>query len=212
MRRRLAALAVTATAVVMGVAFSVGPAKADTVIDAVYPVSGSTYINATQSALDLGPGTLSTAIDLSAGDSITGTVALPASTGSFSALGFVPVTATVKLIPVGETTGSLVSGALTDGEVSATSKFTIQITNMVVAGLEVPPGPLCETATPATITVTSPSDFNATLGGTLTGTYTIPDFLSCGPLGVDTLAVNALIPGPGNTISLTLGTPALSAG
>ena len=213
MRRRLAVLAVTATAAVMGIAFSAGTAKADTIIDAVYPISGSTYINATQSTLDLGPGTLSTAIDLSTSPlSITGAVSLPPSTGSFNAIGIVPVTATVALVPVGETTGSLVSGALTDGEISATSEFTLQITQLEVAGLNVFPGPDCETATPATITVTSPSDFNATAGGTLTGTYTIPDFRSCGLLGVETPIINALIPGPNNTISLTLGTPTLSAG
>lgn len=213
MRRRLAALAVTATAAVVGIAFSVGPAKADTTINAVYPVSGSTYINATQSTLDLGPGTLSSVIDLSStGITITGNVSLPPSTGSFNALGIVPVTATVDLVPVGETTGSLVSGGLTDGVVSATSQFTIKITSLVAAGLPVPPGPDCQTIVPATITVTSPSDFNATLGGTLTGTYTIPDFANCGLLGIETPIINALIPGPNNTISLTLGTPTLSAG
>jgi hypothetical protein len=209
-RRRLAALAAVATAAVAAIAFSVSPASADTTLNAVYPVNGSTYINSTQSTMSLGPGTLTSSVDLSTLD-ITGTVSLPPSSGSFDAFGFVPVTATVAFVPVGQTTGSI-TGAVTDGTVTATSQFTIQITSMTVAGLSADPGSDCETSTPVTITVTSPSDFNAALGGTLTGTYTIPDFKSCGPLGIETPLINALIPGSGNTISLTLGKPTLSAG
>jgi hypothetical protein len=213
MRRKLAGAAALVTASAAAVAVSVGPAKADTVINADYPVTGSTHINSTDSDLALGPGTLTAAIDLSSSPiSFTGGVSLPPSTGSFNALGLVPVTATVAFIPVGQTTGELVSGALTDGEIAATSRFTIQITSLKVAGLPVDPGPDCATASPVTITVASPPDFNATLGGTLTGGYTIGNFKSCGPLGIETPLINAIIPGSGNTISLTLGQPTLSAG
>lgn len=213
MRRKVAAIAVTLTAGAAAVAFTVGPAKADTVIDASYPVSGTTHINSTDSDLSLGPGTMSASIDLSQSPiAITGSMSLPSSTGSFDLIGFVPVTATVSFVPVGQVTGSLVSGALTDGVVSATAQYTLQLTDLKVAGIDVDAGPACETATPATITVTSPTDFNATLGGTLTGTYTIPDFKNCGPLGSETWLINDVIPGSGNTISLDLGTPTLSAG
>lgn len=207
-RRRLTVLAVMATAAIAAIALSVSPASADSTINAVYPVTGSTHINATNSDMTLGPGSLNATITLPAA-SITGTVSLPPSSGSFNAFGFVPVTATVAFIPVGQTTGS-VSGAVTDGTVTATSQFTIQITSMTVAGLPAAPGPDCETATPAAITVTSPPNFNAVLGGTLTGTYTIPDFKSCGLLGIETPLINALVPGSGNTISLTLGKPTLT--
>lgn len=212
-RRKLTGLAAVAAAAVAAIAFSVGPARADTLINAVYPVSGSTHINSTNSDLALGPGTLNATIDLSTSPlSFTGGISLPQSSGSFNAFGFVPVTATVAFVPVGQATGSLVSGALTDGEVSATAQFTIQIVAMKVAGIPAAPGSGCETSSPVTISVTSPSDFNATLGGTLSGSYTIPNFKSCGPLGIETPLINALIPGSGNTISLTLGTPTLSAG
>lgn len=213
MRRKAAAIAVTLTAGAAAVAFTVGPAKADTVIDASYPVTGTTHINSTDSDLTLGPGTLTAALDLSDSPAqITGSMSLPSSTGSFDLIGFVPVTATVAFIPVGQVTGSLVSGVLTEGEISATAHYTIQLTDLKVAGIDVAAGPACETVTPAAITVTSPTDFNAVEGGTLTGTYTIPDFKNCGPLGSETWLINDVIPGAGNTISLDLGTPALSEG
>jgi hypothetical protein len=209
MRRKLAAMAAMATAAVAAIAFSVGPARADTMINAVYPVSGSTHINSTNSDLTLGPGTLNSTIDLQTLQ-LTGDVSLPPSSGSFNAFGFVPVSATVAFVPVGQTTGAVTTGAITDGTVTATSQFIIQITSMTVAGLPAAPGSSCETSSPVAITVTSPANFNADLGGTLTGTYTIPDFKSCGPLGIETPLINALIPGSGNTISLTLGKPTLS--
>lgn len=212
LRRRLAAVAVTATAAVVALAFSTGTAKADTIIDAVYPVTGTTHINATDSDLALGPGTLSSAVDLSVTPiAVTGSVSLPDSTGSFNAIGIVPVTATVAFIQVGQTTGSI-TGGVANGTVAATSQFTLQITALKVAGINVLPGPNCETATPATITVTSQPGFDALVGGTLSGTYMIPDFKNCGPLGIETPIINLLIPGPNNTISLTLGTPTLSLG
>jgi hypothetical protein len=62
-------------------------------------------------------------------------------------------------------------------------------------------GPSCETS-PATITVSSQAGFNVLNGGTLSGTYTIPPFAHC---GLATLLINLTLPGPGNTISLTLG-------
>jgi hypothetical protein len=39
-------------------------------------------------------------------------------------------------------------------------------------------------------------------GGTLAGTYTIPRFHHC---LLDTLLINLTLPGPGNTIALTVG-------
>lgn len=213
-RRRIAVLGAAAGAAALAATMAgTGAARADTYIDASYPISGTTHINATNSDMALGPGTMTAAIDVDSTPlSMTGSVDLPPSSGGFNAIGFVPVTATVAFIPVGQTTASLVSGALTDGQISADSQFTLQITKLAVNGTNVLPGKDCETATPADITVTSPTDFNAVAGGTLTGTYTIPDFKNCGPFGSETWIINDLIPGPGNTISLTLGTPTLSAG
>ena len=50
--------------------------------------------------------------------------------------------------------------------------------------------------------------FNLDKGGTLTGTFTIGDFANCGTnpvtAGVNDALINQLVPGSGNTISLTL--------
>jgi hypothetical protein len=48
--------------------------------------------------------------------------------------------------------------------------------------------------------------FNVLAGGTLTGTYTIGNFAHC---GLTTGLVNLLVPGSGNTVSLTLAAPTI---
>ena len=70
---------------------------------------------------------------------------------------------------------------------------------MKTAGLPTPVGPKCQTAAPVSIPASGP--FSITDGGTLTGTYTIGRFSNC---GLTTALINLLIPGGGNTLSLTL--------
>ena len=50
--------------------------------------------------------------------------------------------------------------------------------------------------------MTSQPGFDILNGGNLAGTYTIPPFANC---GLVTGLLNLTIPGPGNTITLTLG-------
>ena len=52
------------------------------------------------------------------------------------------------------------------------------------------------------ISLTSGAGFNLLNGGTLSGTCAIPRLSHC---GLVTILINPTIPGPGNTISLTLG-------
>ena len=52
--------------------------------------------------------------------------------------------------------------------------------------------------------MTSQPGFDILNGGNLAGTYTIPPFANC---GLTTTVLNLTIPGPGNTIALTLGKP-----
>ncbi len=201
MRKRLARLLFTSAAVAgvagLGASLGASPASADSTISLTYPVSGSTYINAIHTSIPLGPGTLAATADLTT-SAITGSVSLPAATGSFSELGFVPVTATTEFIENGQTTGALESS----GGITATSHITLKLTSLKVAGIPVPVGNSCETATPATIPLTSQPGFNALSGGTVSGTYTIPRFTHC---LLATPLINLTLPGPGNTITLTLG-------
>jgi hypothetical protein len=194
----LTSLVLTAAA---GVVVGLGafPAAADTTITATYPVSGSTYLKSVGSTLPLGPGTLTSTVDLSTSAITASTLSLPPATGSFKELGFVPVTATTALVQDGSATGTVNFSANT---VTVTTNVTIQLTSLKVAGIPLAVGRRCETATPAKITVASQPGFNVLNGGTVAGTYTIPRFSHC---GLATFLINLTIPGAGNTISLTLG-------
>jgi hypothetical protein len=208
MRRRLTLLAASAAAAVAGIAAAT-PALAsagapaaraalsDSTVSVSYPVTGSTFIKAIGGAIDLGPGTLSTTADLTT-STLTGTLTLPPATGSFKELGLIPVTATTEMIQDGTATGTV---NFTTNAVTTTATDTIKLTSLKVAGVPILVGPSCETS-PATISVSSQAGFNVLNGGTLSGTYTIPPFAHC---GLATLLINLTLPGPGNTISLTLG-------
>jgi hypothetical protein len=203
-RFRLAGLARTAAGAgvlaLCGVIAGAGTASAASTITAKYPVTGSTFLKAPNFTMKLGPGTLTATASLSTGK-ITANLSLPPATGSFKQFGLIPVTATTQFINDGPTTGSV---NLTTGAVHTTSHITLHIVSLSVSGLNVPVGNSCETSTPVTVKVASAPGFNVLAGGTLKGTYTIPQFASC---GLATLLINSTIPGPGNTIRLTLGTP-----
>lgn len=189
------AAGLTAAATVM---LSTGPAMADTIVKAKYKVSGSTFIKKANFTLTLQPGTLNSSLDANTGK-LTGTLTLPNATASFKQLGLVPVTAVTQFINDGQTTGTL---NLNTGAVKTTSKITLRIVKLTVAGIPQIVGSHCQTSKPAVITVTSQKDFNILQGGHLAGTYTIPPFAHC---LLDTLLINLTLPGPGNTISLKLG-------
>ena len=176
---------------------------ADSLITATYPATGSTYLNALGSTVTLGPGTLSSTVDLSTSAVTAGTLTLPSATISFKEFGLVPVSATTEFIQDGTVTGT---ASLSDNTVTATLPVTLKITSLNIAGLPIPVGSQCQTTAPATITVSSQPGFNLQSGGTLAGTYTIPRFSHC---GLDTFLINLTVSGPGNTITFTLGQAAL---
>ena len=171
---------------------------ADSLITATYPATGSTYLNALGSTVTLGPGTLSSTVDLST-SAVTATLTLPPATVSFKESGLIPVSAITEFIQDGTATGT---ANLSDNTVTATFRVTLKITSLNVAGLPVPVGSQCQTTAPATITVNSQPGFNLLSGGTLAGTYTIPQFSHC---GLETFLIDLTVPGPGNTITFALG-------
>jgi hypothetical protein len=202
MRRPLTLFLTTAAIAVTGIALATPAlaspaAPSDTTVGVTYPVTGSTFIKAINSTIALGPGTLSTTADLTT-STLTGTLSLPPATGSFKELGLVPVTATTEMVQDGPATGTV---DFSTSAVTTTATDTIKLTSLKVAGLPIPVGNSCQTS-PATIAVTSQPGFNVLSGGTLSGTYTIPPFAHC---GLATFLINLTLPGPGNTISLTLG-------
>ena len=52
------------------------------------------------------------------------------------------------------------------------------------------------------MSLASQPGFNVLKGGNLAGSYTLPAFANC---GLATLLIDVTLPGPNNTISLTLG-------
>ena len=197
MRRAVAGAAAVALAA-SGVLASAGVASADTVLHVRYPVTGSTHLAAPNATVPLGPGKLTSKADLTT-YTLTATLSLPDATGSFKELGLVPVTATTQFINDGPTTGTINPDT---GAVSTTSNITIKIVSLSVAGIPQPVGNSCETSSPASIQVSSQTGWSIVKGGNLAGTYTIPSFANC---GLETLLINLTLPGPGNTITLTLG-------
>jgi hypothetical protein len=195
---RLAAAAATVLAAGAMLASAVSPASASTTVHVKYQVTGSTYIKAPNFTLSLGPGELSSTVKLRTGK-LKATLSLPDATGSFTEFGIVPVTATTQFINDGPTTGKLNSKT---GAVTTTSKITLRIVNLTVAGISLPVGSSCQTTDPVVVDLASQPGFNALKGGTVAGDYTIGDFSGC---GLNTLLINLTIPGSGNTISLKLG-------
>ena len=183
---------------VAGLVASAGPASADTTITLRYPVTGSTHLAAPNATVPLGPGKLTATADLTT-YTITAKLSLPDATGSFKELNALPVTATTQFINEGPTTGTINPDT---GAVATTSNITIRIVSLTVGGIPQLIGNACETVTPATIQVSSQPGWNIINGGNLAGTYTIPRFHHC---LLDTLLINLTLPGPGNTITLTLG-------
>src|SRR5215475_1089320 len=175
-----------------------GAASAATHVHATYNVSGSTFIKAPNFTLALGPGKLATDLNPANGN-IKATLTLPDATGSFKQFGLIPVTATTRFVNDGPTTGKL---NLNTGAVTTTSKITLQIVSLNVAGVDVPVGDSCQTVSPVVVTVKSQKGFNVLRGGNLAGSYTIGNFQHC---RLATLLINTTIPGSGNTITLKLG-------
>lgn len=197
--RRTAVTTAAGLLALFGIIASAGAASASTKIRATYPVTGSTYIKSPNFTLPLGPGTLASTVNVNT-RKLTANLSLPEATGSFKQNGVIPVTATTQFINDGPTTGKI-SGT---GAVHSTSRITLRLVNLEVAGADVPVGDSCETAAPVTVKVASQPGFNILKGGNLAGTYTIPQFAHC---ELATALINLTIPGPGNTIMLTLGTP-----
>ncbi|WP_326686595.1 MULTISPECIES: hypothetical protein [unclassified Streptomyces] len=202
-RAGAAARAGAAVAATLGcVALATGTAQAEAGAAAApvrldYPLSGTTHLAGPDNDLALGPGTLKSSTDMATG-ALTAQTQLPDADGSFKALG-IPVSVTTEFIEEEPTAGKL---DLKTGSVTTSSHLTLRLKNLKVAGIPTPVGPNCKTKTPAVIDLKSEPGFSVFAGGKLSGTYTIPEFEHC---LLATPVINSMVPGDGNTITLTLG-------
>jgi hypothetical protein len=175
-----------------------GAAIAATHVHAKYKVTGSTFLTTPNFALALGPGTLTSDLNPANGK-LKANLMLPDATGSFLQFGLIPVTATTRFVNDGPTTGTL---NLNTGAVTTTSKITLRIVSLSVAGVDIPVGDSCQTASPVVAKVKSQKGFNVLKGGTLAGVYAIGKFQNC---RAATPLINTTVPGSGNTLTLKLG-------
>ncbi|SDC66000.1 fibronectin type III domain-containing protein [Actinokineospora iranica] len=123
-------------------------------------------------------------------------LALNPTHGNFRIWGIFPVSAKVEFLPVGKTTG-----ALTGGVLKSTSNVTVKLSRLTLLGFPITTGSTCQTKTPVNVPLQSKPGFDPTVGGLLTGTYTLPPLQGCGSV---TSALTDLTAGPGNTIEVNL--------
>ncbi|RYJ07082.1 MAG: hypothetical protein EON52_03080 [Actinomycetales bacterium] len=201
---RRGASVLAAAALVAGAAMALAPGAAsadegDPILTLKHDAQGTSVVKKTGSTIAIKPTTLTTNVNLVNGD-LTGTLPIPSTTTEFKALGLLPVKATVTFIPVGEVTGNI-NLTQTQALVSSTAKYTIQLSNVKVAGFPTFAGSKCKTVTPASIPANTPAGegFDLIEGGNLEGTYTLPAFANC---GINTPLINALVPGAGNTVKI----------
>jgi hypothetical protein len=198
-RTRLAMMAAgIALLATTGVMAASGAASADTVVNAKYAVTGTTFIAKLNTTVNLGSGNLAATVDLTTGASQS-TLTLPPATVSVKEFGIIPVTATTEIIQNGTAAGTVNFAANT---IASTANVTLKITSLTVFGISLPVGNQCQT-TPFNISLSSGSGFTVSGGGPVSGSYTIPAFHNC---GLNTLLLNLTIPGSGNSLNLTLGT------
>ncbi|KAA1380139.1 hypothetical protein [Aeromicrobium fastidiosum] len=202
--RRGASLLLAGATLAAGAALVLAPGAAsadepDPILTLKHDAQGTTVVKKTGSTLAIKPTTLTTHVNLVNGD-LTGSLPIPSTTTEFKALGFLPVKATVNFIPVGEVTGNI-NLTETQALVVSTAKYTIQLSDVKVAGFPTFAGSNCKTVTPAVIPANTPAGegFDLLEGGNLEGTYTLPSFANC---GINTPLINALVPGAGNTVKI----------
>jgi hypothetical protein len=138
---------------------------------------------------------------------------LPPVRSTFLTFRFVPVTATVVIIEHGPISIVSLSGlrppyAIT---VTATTKVSIHLSDVVVNGKPLDVGPGCQTATLAQFKLTGHgtnmpvTGYTVRTGGPLTGMLTIPAFTHCGVTENLDALMTGTISGPGNYVKMTQG-------
>jgi hypothetical protein len=221
-RRRLVCVSVSVAALVLPVIGTAQSAQAfpkgDFVFPFAYKVKASTTIKKLNQTISPPEGTFKGAIDIDKGGLLFGHIKLPPTTFTFSEAGIGLATATAQIVEAKPVTGKV---NLARFFVTATSTFNLRIIKVIPATptvplpggditgigtlplpVDVPPvnlvGNTCTTEKPIVVTMSGIAHLDK--ASTFKGTFTIPNFKTCGAL---TAVLNQLIPGPGNTFRAT---------
>ncbi|MGD9484977.1 hypothetical protein WDH52_17255 [Streptomyces sp. TRM70308] len=159
-----------------------------------YTANGVTHLAGLEADLPLGPGQADVDIDLQTGD-LTAEIELPETRTDFTMFGFLPTYAHVQIKQAG-----VLEGTYRNGAVTVAGDFSVQISEVGHLALAIPMEN-CRTTEPVSITLESEGKFLPADGGTLTGTYKLPEFADC---NFDTPIINALVAGKEHSISIDL--------
>lgn len=190
-------LAGSALGLAMSIPLAAAPAQAGT-LDLSWDVDTTTTLAKIGTTVSLPTGSLVAQIDTRSG-AMTGDLSFPTATKTLQ-LGQIPLgTVSVALHQAGQVRGRVNRDRT---RAAANAAFDVQIVSIRPAfapALNLVGGP-CTTRRPATAGLHGPIN----LGGstTFTSTYYLPRFADCGQSATPIL--NALLPGPRNTMSITL--------
>ena len=162
-------------------------------------LNGSSFIKGANGTVPI-VGGLSVDVDGATG-AITGPLTLNPGKGTFSILGFLPMTSTVSFTQTGATTGTYANGVI-----DTSSPMYVNYADFSVFGaIPIAGGSTCSTTSPVTVAMHSDRTrlFNPFKGGSyVADDYTLPALNgNCGPLGG---IVSIFEQGSGNTITAAL--------
>ena len=159
-----------------------------------YKIRASTHIKKLNQTITPPVGTFKGEIDIEQ-QRLQGSIKLPPVSFTMKLAGVLPlVTATARIVQAKPVTGTINLSTL---KAKATSTFNLLITSATATGVPVNlVGNTCTTATPIVVTMSGKA--NLVGPSKFAGTFTIPQFKTC---GLATVALNQLIPGPGNTFT-----------
>ena len=200
LRRRVTALLFSvALAAAVGV-LTAPAASADPLLPVTWNVDARTHLAKSGFDVTVPRGSFSGTIDVGTG-AITGDMNLPPARITMNLAGAIPVAdASFVMSPVGHVTGHV---DLATFDVTTTATFDIRLAKVTPHGVDMNlVGDQCKTSKPITVSMGGTVDLAK--GSTFTGTYAIPKFEHCRAL---TPALNAMIPGDGNTFTASFSPP-----
>jgi hypothetical protein len=186
--------------VVAGVLAYAVPANADTIIEFDFTnVTGTTFLAKPMVTAAVPKSTIKTQIDLDKG-TLTGQAMIPDLTVKLNLFNIIHITSTVAIVPAGDLTGTV---DLANSKLSTTTNFTIAVKNVHLDNAPainlVTPG--CKTAKTTSATLTNSSPIDLVNGTMVSGTFSTPAFVHCGPT---TGLLTILLSGPNNVLTLNL--------